>query len=168
MNKTFKCVSIQKFICTTIRPTQLEYRELYDWDGAAEFVADYLNFETLEPPYELVSSTNMGQPLYNAMFGSHWNTPCYKIESLHDKTNKMTIASSEDSNQPGHPPSLMRVFAVSMKKHWVLSYPLSAQQRLWSVWVDAGWSVFAGPTCQFVGLSCGSSSETLLRDNFTK
>ena len=45
----------QKFICTTIRPTQLEYRELYDWDGAAEFVADYLNFETLEPPFELVS-----------------------------------------------------------------------------------------------------------------
>ena len=24
-----------------------------------------------------------------------------------------------------------------MKKAWVLSYPLSAQRRLWSVWVDA-------------------------------
>ena len=39
---------------------------------------------------------------------------------------------SEDSDQPGHPPSLIRVFAVRMKKVWVLSYPLSAQQRLWS------------------------------------
>ena len=29
------------------------------------------------------------------------------------------------------------VFAVCMKKAWVLSYPLSAQQRLWSDWVDA-------------------------------
>ena len=29
------------------------------------------------------------------------------------------------------------VFAVPMKKAWVLSYPLSAQQRLWSDWADA-------------------------------
>ena len=29
------------------------------------------------------------------------------------------------------------VFAVRMKKVWVLSYPLSAQRRLWSDWVDA-------------------------------
>ena len=43
----------------------------------------------------------------------------------------------EDSDQPGHPPSLIRVFAVRMKKTWVLSYPLSAQRRLWSDWVDA-------------------------------
>ena len=30
----------------------------------------------------------------------------------HDKTNRMTCAPSEDSDQPGHPPSLIRVFAV--------------------------------------------------------
>ena len=29
-----------------------------------------------------------------------------------------------------HPPSLIRVFAVHMKKAWVLRYPLSAQRRL--------------------------------------
>ena len=29
-----------------------------------------------------------------------------------DKTNKLTGAPSEDSDQPGHPPSLIRVFAV--------------------------------------------------------
>ena len=46
-------------------------------------------------------------------------------------------ALSEDSDQPGHPPSLIRVFAVRMKKAWVLSYLLSAQQRLWSDWADA-------------------------------
>ena len=44
---------------------------------------------------------------------------------------------SEDSDQPGHPPSLIRIFAVRMKKAWVLSYPLSTQRRLWSDWVDA-------------------------------
>ena len=56
-------------------------------------------------------------------------------------------APSEDSDQPGHPPSLIRqpghppslirVFAVRTKKAWVLSYPLSAQRRLWSDWADA-------------------------------
>ena len=39
-------------------------------------------------------------------------------------------APSEDYDQPGHPPSLIRVFAVHMKKVWVLSCPLSAQRRL--------------------------------------
>ena len=48
-------------------------------------------------------------------------------EPPHDKTNKMASAPSEDSDQPGNPPSLIRVFAVRMKKIWVLSYPLSAQ-----------------------------------------
>ena len=33
-------------------------------------------------------------------------------EPPHDKTNKMIFAPSEDSDQPGHPPSLARVFAV--------------------------------------------------------
>ena len=47
------------------------------------------------------------------------------------------FAPSEDSDQPWHPPSLIRVFAVRMKKPWVLSYPLSTQRRLWSDWADA-------------------------------
>ena len=38
------------------------------------------------------------------------------IDPPHDKTNKMACAPSEDSTQPGHPPSLTRVFAVRMKK----------------------------------------------------
>ena len=34
------------------------------------------------------------------------------IEWPHDKTNKMAYEPSEDSDQPGHPPSLISVFAV--------------------------------------------------------
>ena len=60
-----------------------------------------------------------------------WNEP------WHDKTNKMACAPSKDSDQPGHPPSLIRVFAVRMKRAWVLSYPLSMQRRLWSDRADA-------------------------------
>ena len=44
------------------------------------------------------------------------------------QNQKMTLVSSEDSDQPGHPPRLIRVFAVRMKKHWVLSYPLSTTE----------------------------------------
>ena len=62
----------------------------------------------------------------------------YTYEPPHDKTYKMACASSEDSDQSGHPPSLIRVFAVRVRKVWVLSYPLSTQQRLWSnCWADA-------------------------------
>ena len=35
-----------------------------------------------------------------------------KFEPPHDKTKEMAYAPSEDSDQPGHPPSLIRVFAV--------------------------------------------------------
>ena len=51
-------------------------------------------------------------------------------EPRHDKNQHNKSAPSEDSDQPGHPPSLIRVFALRMKKVCVLSYPLSAQRRL--------------------------------------
>ena len=42
-------------------------------------------------------------------------------EPPRDKTNKVAYAPSEDSDQPGHSPSLIRVFAVRMKKAWFLT-----------------------------------------------
>ena len=68
-----------------------------------------------------------------------WNVEraIFIIEPRHDKTNKLTSVPSEDSEQSGHPPSLIRVFAVRMKKAWVLSYPLSTQRRHWLDWADA-------------------------------
>ena len=45
----------------------------------------------------------------------------FVTEPPHDKTNKMACTPSEDSDQPGHSPSLIRVFAVRMKEVWVLS-----------------------------------------------
>ena len=48
--------------------------------------------------------------------------------ACHDQQNN--LCAQEDSDQPGHLPSLIRVLAVRMTKHWVLSYTLSAQRRL--------------------------------------
>ena len=49
----------------------------------------------------------------------------------------MACAPSEGSDYPGYPPSQIRVFFVRLKKAMLLSYPLSAQRRLWSDWADA-------------------------------
>ena len=75
----------------------------------------------------------------------------------------MTCAPSEDSDQPGYPASLIRVFAVHMKNHWFLNYPLSAQRRFWLDWADAHAILLA--------FSCGGSNATLLMPSsrcFTK
>ena len=72
----------------------------------------------------------------------------YKLQKIYKwattrQNQQSKCAPSEDSDQPGHPPSLIRmprlirVFAVRTKKHWVLSFPLSAQRRPWSDWADA-------------------------------
>ena len=44
---------IEKLVCTTIRPTLLPYKELYDWDECAKFVCDYLTYLPLQCPNEL-------------------------------------------------------------------------------------------------------------------
>ena len=49
----------------------------------------------------------------------------------------LSYANLKHTDQLTHPCSLIRVFAVHMKKAWVLSYPLSAQRRRWSDWADA-------------------------------
>ncbi|XP_033013338.1 dynein regulatory complex subunit 7 [Lacerta agilis] len=41
---------VEKFVSTTVRPTLLPYSELYNWDGCARFVADYLTMEPLPSP----------------------------------------------------------------------------------------------------------------------
>ena len=46
----------------------------------------------------------------------------------------LTVQHSSFINEP---PSLIRAFTVRMKKAWVLSYPMSAQRRLWSDWASA-------------------------------
>ena len=47
-----------------------------------------------------------------------------------DKTNKMTFVLSEDSDQPGHPPSLIRVFAVRSVGSLGPNFTSSGQRKL--------------------------------------
>ena len=44
--------------------------------------------------------------------GKYYCCMHYLFEPADDKTNEMACTSREDSDQPGHPPSLFRVVAV--------------------------------------------------------
>ena len=57
-----------------------------------------------------------------------------KFEPPHNKTNLMTCAPNEDSNQPGHPPSLIRVFAVRSVGSQGSKVSSVGQRRLWLDW----------------------------------
>eukprot|EP00741_Cyanophora_paradoxa_P015016 tig00020830_g14487.t1 len=46
---------IKKFVCTTIRPTQLAYSELYDYERCARFLADFITYTPLHDPVRLPS-----------------------------------------------------------------------------------------------------------------
>ena len=76
-----------------------------------------------------------------------------EYEQSHDKTNKMT-APNEDSDQPrhppslirmprliwdqpGHPPNLIRVFAVRSMGRSGPKVSSCREQRFWSDWADA-------------------------------
>lgn len=43
---------IEKFVCTSIRPTALQFSKIYDWHECAKFVSEYLQFEPLKDPCE--------------------------------------------------------------------------------------------------------------------
>ena len=72
--------------------------------------------------------------------GENCRKPCRVCKKMSEKMSRLMTkltkwhvrpAKTQISlDQPRHPPSLIRVFAVRMKKAWVLSYPLSAQRRL--------------------------------------
>ena len=64
----------------------------------------------------------------------------------HDKTNKMTCVPSKDSDQPGHPPSLIRVFVVCMKTQWALNYRAHGEDSDQTGWMPRLIWVFAGHT----------------------
>ena len=101
----------------------------------------------------------MAQSLCKGYLSHRWKVKAHLVTGIEMKTQQITIlkdtnirdkwatswqnqqvacAPSEDSDQHGHPPSLIRVFTVGMKKAWFLSYPMSAhaQRRIWSDWAD--------------------------------
>lgn len=62
---------IQKLVSTTIRPDVFLYPELIDcWKGLAQFVADFITYEPLDDPTELVSRKQKQVAKQNKVIGS--------------------------------------------------------------------------------------------------
>ena len=61
--------------------------------------------------------------------------PNSELSQTVTKPTKWHVSPAK-KDQTGHPPNLVRVFAVRLRKACVLSYPFSAQWRLWSDWAD--------------------------------
>ena len=72
------------------------------------------------------------------------------FEPAKDKTYNQTCAPGKDLDQPLHPPCLIIVLAVRMKKAWVLRYSLCAQRILIRLGECSGWSESSLGACGFV------------------
>ena len=72
------------------------------------------------------------------------------------KPTKWHVRPAIKSDQPEHLPSLIRVFAVRMKKAWLLKFPLSVQRRLIRLDGCPGRSSLGAHAILFV-LSCAGS-----------
>ena len=68
-------------------------------------------------------------------------------EPRHDKTNKISVRPA-NSDQPGHPPSLIKVFAVRSMGSWRFKVSSCGQWRLIRLGRFPGWSE-PGPFCWF-------------------
>ena len=80
---------------------------------------------------------------------------CYMSRHM-TKTNKMACVHREDSDQPRHPPSLIRVFAVRMKKAWSLtSIP------------NPKFIYFSGYTITYNYMRCNTISNILVATHWT-
>ena len=64
------------------------------------------------------------------------SVPNFQIFTVFEPSQQSDCAPSEDSDQPGHPPSLIGVFAVCLMGSSVAKLSSCGQRRLWSDWVD--------------------------------
>ena len=93
------------------------------------------------------------------------------FEPQNDKTNKITCAPSEDLDQPGRLPSLIKVIAVRMEKPCVLSHLLSksedSDQTGPSLGAQVVWLVLlccGSKICPIIPtVICTNSNESMIR-----
>ena len=88
------------------------------------------------------SSVNAGVNTEGWKGWKSWTTILCHAAAGATKTRAKTRQNQQSVRPAKTPISLdihpvWSVFAVRMKKPWVLSYPMNAQRRFWSDWVDA-------------------------------
>ena len=121
-------------------------RQLFTWCYVYGSLTHFFRSQNLHlrETFGLVVSRCKSSQGLNKMYYPTWDPPAqysaiYQLDNWAAtwQNQQSYCVPSEDSDQTGHPPSLISVFAVRMKKAWVLNYPLSARRRLWSDLADA-------------------------------
>ena len=79
----------------------------------------------------------LGNHIYQTLYYWAHSWAVIITEPPHDKTNKVICAPSEDSDQPKHPPSPIRGFAVRSIGRRGPNVSSCGQRRLWSNGADA-------------------------------
>ena len=106
----------------------------------------------------ILSRSKIGGDWFN-LKSLWWKTCCnFNIWACEWQNQQNDLCTSEDSDQPGHPSSLIRVFSIHMKKHWVLNYLLSPEWTL--IWLGRcpSWSEsLLGAHVILLVLSCSGS-----------
>ena len=95
------------------------------------------------------------------MVGFVKNVFLLQIEPAHDKTYNKTCATSEDSDQPAHPRSLIRIFADRMCLLQPPGYPKQDKRESLPYWMDIQasrfcWSLLVTQVLLY-GSSCAGS-----------
>jgi hypothetical protein len=103
-----------KFICTTIRPTKLRYPELYDYEKCAKFIAEFIEYEELNPPNEFPKFIPSPQNVIEWQIGDCFDMAIvlcslligsgYNAYVVYGKAPKL-ITTKDESNLP--PPDLL-------------------------------------------------------------
>ena len=96
---------------------------------------------------------------FNRVYSGFMSSKFWQVYMSHllTKPTKCCVHPAK-TDQPGHPPSLIRIFTVRMKKAWFLCYPVSAQWRLIRLGGCPGWSESSlGAKVILLVLSWGSS-----------
>ena len=126
-------ILLYRFLINTFSSTSYHYTLL--WGPNITIHHNITISKSYLPSLNLVTIINATE--WQTLVVPDQTAPGAVIWAVTRQNQQNDCVPSEDSDQPGHPPSPIRVFAVRMKKAWVLSYPLSAQRRLWSDLVDA-------------------------------
>uniref|UniRef100_UPI00358FF4C0 dynein regulatory complex subunit 7 isoform X2 n=1 Tax=Myxine glutinosa TaxID=7769 RepID=UPI00358FF4C0 len=64
---------MEKFVCTTLRPTLLPHHELYMWDACAHFVADYLELQFLDSVVDLPEQVPSPNTVLRSQYGNSFD-----------------------------------------------------------------------------------------------
>ena len=94
--------------------------------------SDLLIHELARPNSKLYRCINPGDANTQWLF-----TPLFEIWAASWQNQQNDCALSEESDQPGHPPSLIRVFAVRTLGSLGPKLSSCGQRRLWSDWADS-------------------------------